>query len=162
MFDVSLCNMYEIFIFKKINFILIVVTTVFDWTDLLFSRFVLQRLGWEGWEGGKGLEITSLSLSHHACLFWREKMEKLLRKNWEIRCPVCHMWFPEGQPSLEPRAGERVNPVISTLVSRFLCCMSVFTEGSLGTPRTASAIYYLFKTRQQCVDTDGCVEVVYH
>lgn len=90
-------------------------------------------------------------------------MEKLLGKNWEIRCPVCHMWFSEEQPSLDARAGERVNPVVFTLVSHFLCYMSVFTERSLGTPRTASAIYYLFKTRQQCVDThDCCVEVVYH
>lgn len=88
-------------------------------------------------------------------------MEKLLGKNWEIRCPVCHMWFPEGQPSLNPRAGERVNPEVFTLVSHFLCYMSVFTKGSLGTPLTAFAIDYLFKTRQQCVDTDGCVEVVY-
>lgn len=49
-----------------------------------------------------------------------EKMEKLLgKKLGDTMSCVPYV----GQPSLDPWAGERVNPVVFTLVSHFLCYM---------------------------------------
>lgn len=107
------------------------------------------------------LEPEPKNSLHPTWAFCCEIPESGLGKKWgRDVCPERCSWISEGRPDLEPRVGERLNPVIFPLSNK-ACERSAFSHGDLGTHRgRASPAYcFLFKPQPQ-LKSNGYIEVI--